>query len=70
MGGTYIGSDTANDDLGTASGFDSSLEVGVVPSVDLTVAPDEGGIGELRSDLNGEGSVGSWRTKSDEDQVG
>jgi hypothetical protein len=58
---TYIGGNTADDDLLLPGGLDGSTEVGVVPGVDLTVSANDGVVGVQFGDLREERTVGAWR---------
>jgi hypothetical protein len=62
---TYIGGNTADDDLFLAGGLDGGTEVGVVPGVDLTISANDGMVGVQFSDLWEERTVGAWRDSGD-----
>lgn len=55
----YIRRDTCENDLFLPSGLDGSLEVGIVPCIDLAVPLDEGRAGVHLKDLLRERSIGS-----------
>lgn len=56
---TYIGGDTADDDLLLTSGLNGSTEVGTVPGVDLTLPADKSDVGVHVSNLGEDRTVGA-----------
>ena len=54
---TYIGGDTADDDLLLASGLHGSTKVGAIPGVDLTTPADDGDVGVQFGDHREERAV-------------
>lgn len=56
---SYIRSDASQNHLGPSSGLNGSFEGGIVPSIDLAIAPDERRLGMHCNELCWEGSIWS-----------
>lgn len=63
--GSYIGSDSSNEDLVLSGGCDSGAEVGVIPSIYFSKPFDDGRVGVNIRDFLGQRPVRTLKEKKD-----
>jgi len=56
---THVGSDTSDDHLLLACGFDGGAELSVIPGIDLAATHDNSGVGVKGNDLRRDATIGT-----------